>query len=132
MLSEDVRCRAGDVWLNKQCPVDTKDGVLTQRSAVDQPDSAFRPAQQKHKGAADERAVVDRVLLTSNDDAQARRGLSAQFALRLVMQSGRDGLMSMRARRLCHRVSTACAAECYMSTKIGSCNHPHHGASIKY
>jgi len=55
------------VWLNKQCPVDTKDGVLTQRSAVDQPDSAFRPAQQKHKGAADERAVVDRVLLTSND-----------------------------------------------------------------
>ena len=52
--------------------MDTKDGVLTQRSAVDQPDSAFRPTQQKHKGAADERAVVDRVLLTSNDDAQAR------------------------------------------------------------
>ncbi len=67
----------GDVWLNKQCPVDTKDGVLTQRSAVDQPDSAFRPAQQKHKGAADERAVVDRVLLTSNDDAQVRLGSSA-------------------------------------------------------
>ena len=66
-------CSAGDVWLNKQCPVDTKDGVLTQRSAVDQPDSAFRPAQQKHKGAADERAVVDRVLLTSNDDAQVGR-----------------------------------------------------------
>ena len=60
------------MWLNKQCPVDTKDGVLTQRNAVDQPDSAFRPNQQKHKGAADERAVVDRVLLTSNDDAQAR------------------------------------------------------------
>ncbi len=50
--------------------MDTKDGILTQRHAVDQPDSAFRPSPQRHKGAADERAVVDRVLLTSNDDAQ--------------------------------------------------------------
>ena len=30
--------------------MDTKDGVLTQRSVVDQPDSAFRPSQQKHTG----------------------------------------------------------------------------------
>jgi len=73
------------VWLNKQCPVDTKDGVLTQRSAVDQPDSAFRPAQQKHKGAADERAVVDRVLLTSNDDAQVTLWSPAWRAFQPVM-----------------------------------------------
>ena len=55
------------MWLNKQCPVDTKDGVLTQRSAA-LPDSAFRQSSQYHKGATGERSVVDRVLLTSNDD----------------------------------------------------------------
>lgn len=55
------------MWLNKQCPIDTKDGVLTQRSAA-LPDSAFRQSSQYHKGATGERSVVDRVLLTSNDD----------------------------------------------------------------
>ena len=60
--------------------MDTKDGILTQRHAVDQPDSAFRQSQQRHKGAADERAVVDRVLLTSNDDAQVCCQAPAQMS----------------------------------------------------
>ena len=60
-------CTAGDVWLNKQSPIDTKDGVLTQRSGA-LPDSAYRPAAQYHKGAAGERSLVDRILLTSNDE----------------------------------------------------------------
>mmetsp|Transcript_28385 Transcript_28385/g.45985 ORF Transcript_28385/g.45985 Transcript_28385/m.45985 type:complete len:1140 (+) Transcript_28385:58-3477(+) len=53
----------GDVYINKQTPLNTTDTV----SAPDAlPDSAYKPSGMMYKGSVD--AVVDKVMLTSNEE----------------------------------------------------------------
>ena len=58
--------RPGDILLNKQTPANTRDYVPSPGAL---PDAAYRPAPVAWRGPPGEAAVVDRVLLTRNDDA---------------------------------------------------------------
>ena len=60
--------RPGDVYVNKQSPTNTRDPVSAAPHQM--PDSFFRSTPQTYKGPPGETAVVDRVLLTSNDEHQ--------------------------------------------------------------
>jgi len=57
----------GDVYINKQSPINTRDPVANPNNT---PDSMYRPTPQTYKGAAGEQCVIDRVLLTTNDENQ--------------------------------------------------------------
>ncbi|XP_024402196.1 DNA-directed RNA polymerase III subunit 2 [Physcomitrium patens] len=57
--------RPGDIYVNKQSPIDTRNNV---NNPMALPDSAYKRTPQTYKGAAGETAVVDKVLLTSNDE----------------------------------------------------------------
>ena len=52
--------RPGDVYVNLQRPLNTRDAVPLSRS-----DAAFRPAPLSYKGVPGERCVVDKVQVTS-------------------------------------------------------------------
>jgi DNA-directed RNA polymerase III subunit RPC2 len=55
----------GECLVHKQVPLNTRDA---QGAAGALPDAAFRPAPVMWKGHPGERAAVDRVLLSSNDE----------------------------------------------------------------
>jgi len=55
----------GDIYINKQSPINTRDPIS---NPSNMPDSFFRPTPQTYKGAQGEKCVIDRVLLTTNDD----------------------------------------------------------------
>ncbi|CAM6092659.1 unnamed protein product [Calypogeia fissa] len=57
--------RPGDIYVNKQSPINTRDDVPNPMAMKD---SAYKPTPQTYKGPPGECAVVDRVLLTSNDE----------------------------------------------------------------
>eukprot|EP00898_Chlorokybus_atmophyticus_P001524 jgi/Chlat1/2372/Chrsp17S02643 len=57
--------RPGDVYVNKQIPSNTRDPISNPAAM---PDSFYKPAPQSYKGPPGETAVVDKVLLTSNDE----------------------------------------------------------------
>lgn len=57
---------AGEVWLNKQSPKNTKD-VPEEGGGL--ADSDFRASPAYHRGASGEAAVVERVHLIGNDEA---------------------------------------------------------------
>ncbi|GBG88963.1 hypothetical protein CBR_g48573, partial [Chara braunii] len=57
--------RPGDVYVNKQSPVNTRDPVANPMAL---PDSAYKPTHQTWKGPSGECCVIDKVLLTSNDE----------------------------------------------------------------
>lgn len=59
--------RPGDIYVNKQTPINTRDPIANPQSL---PDSFYRNTPQTYKGAAGETCVVDKVLLTSNDESQ--------------------------------------------------------------
>ncbi|KAK9863933.1 hypothetical protein WJX84_006245 [Apatococcus fuscideae] len=55
----------GEIYLNKQSPINTRDMVSNPGTL---PDSAFKPTPMSWKGVAGESCVVDRVMLTQNDE----------------------------------------------------------------
>ncbi|KAL3691016.1 hypothetical protein R1sor_004667 [Riccia sorocarpa] len=57
--------RPGDIYVNKQSPINTRDDVPNPMAMKD---SAYKPTPQTYKGPPGECAVVDKVLLTSNDE----------------------------------------------------------------
>ncbi|CAK9196787.1 unnamed protein product [Sphagnum troendelagicum] len=57
--------RPGDIYINKQSPINTRDNVMNPQAM---PDSAYKRTPQTYKGPPGECAVVDKVLLTSNDE----------------------------------------------------------------
>ena len=61
----------GDIYINKQSPLVTRSSADSQPLGPNQtlPDSAYRPTPQSYKGPPGEACVVDRVLLTNNDDS---------------------------------------------------------------
>lgn len=59
--------RPGDIYVNKQSPSNTRD-VFPNPAAM--PDVFYKSTPQTYKGPPGECAVVDKVLLTSNDDHQ--------------------------------------------------------------
>eukprot|EP00741_Cyanophora_paradoxa_P012669 tig00020614_g12240.t1 len=56
----------GDVYINKQVPMNTSDNLANPDAL---PDSAYKPQQMTYKGSVD--AVVDKVLVTSNEEEHA-------------------------------------------------------------
>eukprot|EP00249_Psilotum_nudum_P005862 c19287_g1_i1 orf=267-2693(+) len=59
--------RPGDIYINKESPVNTRDNVP---NPMTMPDSAYKPTPMTYKGPQGECAVVDKMLLTSNDEHQ--------------------------------------------------------------
>lgn len=55
----------GDVYINKQTPINTRDPVP---DSYPQMDSFYKPTPQYYKGPSGETGVVDKVLLTSNEE----------------------------------------------------------------
>jgi DNA-directed RNA polymerase III subunit RPC2 len=76
LLEQDGICAVGesimsdDIYINKSSPLVTRTtGDAPQlQSSSSLPDSAYRPTPQKYKGPVGETCVVDRVLVTNNDD----------------------------------------------------------------
>jgi len=62
-----LRVESGDIFVNKQIPITTRDQVPDPNSLHS---SFFREAPQSYKGPLHESAVIDKVLLTSNDDSK--------------------------------------------------------------
>ncbi|GAQ79190.1 DNA-directed RNA polymerase III subunit 2 [Klebsormidium nitens] len=60
--------RPGDVYVNKQSPKNTRE--MDVPNPANLPDSFFKATPQTYKGPAGETAVVDKVLITSNDENQ--------------------------------------------------------------
>ncbi|KAJ7536311.1 hypothetical protein O6H91_12G064000 [Diphasiastrum complanatum] len=56
-----------DVYVNKESPKNVRENVL---NPMAMPDSAYKPTPQRYKGALGESCVVDKVLLTTNDEQQ--------------------------------------------------------------
>ncbi|KAK9824521.1 hypothetical protein WJX72_011068 [[Myrmecia] bisecta] len=56
-----------DIYINKQSPLNTRDAVPVPSSL---PDAAYKNTPQSWKGPPGESAVVDKVLLTNNDEGQ--------------------------------------------------------------
>ena len=67
IASVGQKIQHGDVYVNKQSPENTRDPVSDPASL---PDGFFKSAQQRYKGPTGESAVVDKVLLTSNEENQ--------------------------------------------------------------
>ena len=71
LLDQDGMCSVGEViqpgeiYINKQSPINTRDMVSNPHSL---PDNAFKPTPMSWKGVAGQACVVDRVLLTENDE----------------------------------------------------------------
>ncbi|MCO5550846.1 hypothetical protein L7F22_004339 [Adiantum nelumboides] len=59
--------RPGDIYINKESPINTRDNMPNPMAI---PDSAYKPTPMTYKGPPGECAVVDKVLLTSNDEQQ--------------------------------------------------------------
>lgn len=60
--------QSDDIYINKSTPLVTRStGDAPLNNAV-LPDSAYKHTPQKYKGPVGEACVVDRVLLTTNDD----------------------------------------------------------------
>ncbi len=75
LLESDGICAVGegiqndDIYINKSSPKVTRNtGESGQQGNRPLPDSAYNPTPQKYKGPVGETCVVDRVLLTTNDD----------------------------------------------------------------
>lgn len=74
LLESDGICAVGesiqsdDVYINKSTPLVTRSTGDAPLSNAVLPDSAYKPTPQKYKGPIGEACVVDRVLLTTNDD----------------------------------------------------------------
>lgn len=75
LLEQDGICAVGegiqsdDIYINKSSPKVTRTtGDAPQLNNRSLPDSAYNPTPQKYKGAVGETCVVDRVLITNNDD----------------------------------------------------------------
>mmetsp|Transcript_6859 Transcript_6859/g.25298 ORF Transcript_6859/g.25298 Transcript_6859/m.25298 type:complete len:1170 (+) Transcript_6859:151-3660(+) len=64
------RVHAGDILVNKQTPKNTRDPVSLSTDPQSLPDSMYRPTPHSYKGPSGENVVVDKVLLTSNDENQ--------------------------------------------------------------
>ena len=58
----------GDILINKQTPLSTKDPLPGGMGHGPLPDSFYKPAPLSWKGPPGEAAIVDRVLLTNNED----------------------------------------------------------------
>ncbi|XP_024537767.1 DNA-directed RNA polymerase III subunit 2 isoform X1 [Selaginella moellendorffii] len=56
-----------DIFVNKESPKDVKTTFLNPLAL---PDSAYRPTPQRYKGPLGESAIVDKVLLTTNESQQ--------------------------------------------------------------
>ncbi len=71
LLDQDGVCSVGEViqpgeiYINKQSPINTRD-MVSNPAAM--PDTAFKPTPMSWKGVAGESCVVDRVLLTENEE----------------------------------------------------------------
>ncbi|CAI5930828.1 unnamed protein product [Closterium sp. NIES-64] len=57
--------RPGDIYVNKQSPSNTRDAILNPMAL---PDTFYKPTPSSYKGPPGETAVVDKVLLTSNEE----------------------------------------------------------------
>lgn len=71
LLDKDGVCsvgeliQPGEVYINKQSPINTRDMVSNPHAL---PDNAFKPTPMSWKGVAGQACVVDRVLLTENEE----------------------------------------------------------------
>ena len=72
LLDEDGLCNVGesiengDVFINKVSPTNTKD--LFPGGIKDMSDSMWKPTPMTYKGAKGENSIVDKVLVTQNDE----------------------------------------------------------------
>ena len=58
---------SGDIYINKQSPLNTKDPVPNPQAM---PDSMFKPSPMMYKGPPGG-TIVDKVMLTQNDENEA-------------------------------------------------------------
>ena len=75
LLEDDGICAVGegiqsdDIYINKSSPKVTRTtGDTSHLGNKTLPDSAYNPTPQKYKGPVGETCIVDRVLVTNNDD----------------------------------------------------------------
>ena len=61
------RIKPGDIYVNKQTPVNTRDPMANPHAM---PDTMYRSNPLSYKGPAGESAIVDKVLLTMTDEGQ--------------------------------------------------------------
>lgn len=61
------RIKPGDIYVNKQIPLNTRDPMANPHAM---PDSMYRSSPLSYKGPAGETAIVDKVLLTMTDEGQ--------------------------------------------------------------
>lgn len=73
LLDSDGLCAVGesiengDYFINKQSPTNTKD-LFPTGPGNQLPDNMYKPTPMSYKGAKGENSVVDKVLLTQNDE----------------------------------------------------------------
>ena len=68
IASVGQKIRNGDVYVNKQMPVNTRDAIDTTFGGVPETRDFYRDTPLVYKGPQTEDAVVDQVLLTCNED----------------------------------------------------------------
>ena len=61
------RIKPGDIYVNKQTPINTRDPMANPHAM---PDAMYRDNPLSYKGPAGETAIVDKVLLTMTDEGQ--------------------------------------------------------------
>ena len=59
----------GEIFINKVSPTNTKD-MLPMGAGNSLPDNLYKPTPMSYKGAKGETSVVDKVLLTQNDEQE--------------------------------------------------------------
>lgn len=59
----------GEIFINKVSPTNTKD-MLPMGAGNTLPDNLYKPTPMSYKGAKGETSVVDKVLLTQNDEQE--------------------------------------------------------------
>lgn len=75
LLDSDGLCAVGEsiengeIFINKVSPTNTKD-MLPMGAGNTLPDNLYKPTPMSYKGAKGETSVVDKVLLTQNDEQE--------------------------------------------------------------
>lgn len=80
----------GDYFINKISPTNTKDPVPMAGNSYVLPDHMYKPSPMSYKGAKGESSIVDKVMITQNDEneqifkVQIPASASALFEIKLL------------------------------------------------
>lgn len=132
LLDSDGLCAVGEsiengeIFINKVSPTNTKD-MLPMGAGNTLPDNLYKPTPMSYKGAKGETSVVDKVLLTQNDEQEDIFKVTCSSTLacvRLMSSSCCQHLFSCNASMaLCMHFASQSVAQRQDALLLGS-NEP--------